>query len=184
MSAGTQGFTDTRKDTNHIGAVISKVLEARQLADDERKYAEAQAEKYQTSLEESGIQRGYFFKKALKWKFGGEFKAKKQAQLQTWKSRADLFKSAATGKSGKNNLNKFERSQAIFDMFKASDKPKTFRDKFKPLYEGFVDDPMTRPQSHWVKPGTAKKIQKATSRSNRVSKEDILNSLSAITDSI
>ena len=184
MSAGTVGFTDTRKDTNHIGAVISKVLEARQLADDERKYAEAQAEKYQTSLEESGIQRGYFFKKALKWKFGGEFKAKKQAQLQTWKSRADLFKSAATGKSGKNNLNKFERSQAIFDMFKASDKPKTFRDKFKPLYEGFVDDPMTRPQSHWVKPGTAKKIQKATSRSHRVSKEDILNSLSAITDSI
>jgi hypothetical protein len=160
------------------------VLEARQLADDERKYAEDQAEKYQTSLEESGIQRGYFFKKALKWKFGGEFKAKKQAQLQTWKSRADLFKSAATGKSGKNNLNKFERSQAIFDMFKASDKPKTFRDKFKPLYEGFVDDPMTRPQSHWVKPGTAKKIQKATSRSQRVSKEDILNSLSAITDSI
>ena len=184
MSAGTQGFTDTRKDTNHIGAVISKVLEARQLAEDERKYAEAQAEKLQTSLEESGIERGYFFKKALKWKFGGEFKAKKQAQLQTWKSRADLFKSAATGKSGKNNLNKFERSQAIFDMFKASDKPKTFRDKFKPLYEGFVDDPMTRPQSHWVKPGTAKKIQKATSRSQRVSKEDILNSLSAITDSI
>jgi hypothetical protein len=184
MSAGTQGFTDTRKDTNHIGAVISKVLEARQLAEDERKYAEAQAEKLQTSLEESGIERGYFFKKALKWKFGGEFKAKKQAQLQTWKSRADLFKSAATGKSGKNNLNKFERSQAIFDMFKASDKPKTFRDKFKPLYEGFVDDPMNRPQSHWVKPGTAKKIQKATSRSQRVSKEDILNSLSAITDSI
>ena len=184
MSAGTQGFTDTRKDTNHIGAVISKVLEARQLAEDERKYAEAQAEKLQTSLEESGIERGYFFKKALKWKFGGEFKAKKQAQLQTWKSSADLFKSAATGKSGKNNLNKFERSQAIFDMFKASDKPKTFMDKFKPLYEGFVDDPMNRPQSHWVKPGTAKKIQKATSRSQRVSKEDILNSLSAITDSI
>lgn len=184
MSAGTVGFTDTRKDTNHIGAVISKVLEARQLAEDERKYAEDQAEKFHTSLEESGIERGYFFKKALRWKFGGEFKAKKQAQLQTWKSRADLFKSAVTGKSGRNNLNKFERSQAIFDMFKASDKPKTFRDKFKPLYEGYVDNPMTRPQSHWVKPGARKKIQKATSRSNRVSKEDILNSLSAITDSI
>jgi hypothetical protein len=184
MSAGTQGFTDTRKDTNHIGAVISKVLEARKLAEQEREYAESVAEKYQTSLEESGIQRGYFFKKALRWKFGGEFKAKKQAQLQTWKSRADLFKSAATGKSGRNKLNKFERSQAIFDMFKSGDKPKTFRDKFKPLYEGFVDDPMARPQSHWVKPGARKKIQKATSRSNRVSKEDILNSLSAITDSI
>jgi hypothetical protein len=186
MSAGTQGFTDTRQDTNHIGSVISRILEARQLAEDERKYAEAQADKYQTSLEEAGVKRGDFFKKALRWKFGGEFKQKKLSQLNTWKKRGDLLKSAATGKSGRNKLNKIERSQALFDMFKASDKPKTFRDKFKPLYEGFVDDPMVRPMSQLVKPGTAKKIQKATtSRSNkRVSKEDILNSISSITDAI
>jgi len=189
MSAGTQGFTDTRQDTNHIGSVISRILEARQLAEDERKYAEAQADKYQTSLEEAGVKRGDFFKKALRWKFGGEFKQKKLSQLNTWKKRGDLLKSAATGKSGRNKLNKIERSQALFDMFKASDKPKTFRDKFKPLYEGFVDDPMmrpTKPKSHIVKPGTAKKIQKAlTSRSNkRVSKEDILDSISSITDAI
>lgn len=186
MSAGTQGFTDTRQDTNHIGSVISRILEARQLAEDERKYAEAQADKYQTSLEESGVKRGDFFKKALRWKFGGEFKQKKISQLNTWKKRGDLLKSAATGKSGRNKLNKIERSQALFDMFKASDKPKTFRDKFKPLYEGFVDDPMMRPKSHIVKPGTAKKIQKATTSrsSTRVSKEDILNSISSITDAI
>ena len=189
MSAGTQGFTDTRQDTNHIGSVISRILEARQLAEDERKYAEAQADKYQTSLEEAGVKRGDFFKKALRWKFGGEFKQKKLSQLNTWKKRGDLLKSAATGKSGRNKLNKIERSQALFDMFKASDKPKTFRDKFKPLYEGFVDDPMmrpTKPKSHIVKPGTAKKIQKAiTSRSKkRVSKEDILDSLAGITEAI
>lgn len=186
MSAGTQGFTDTRQDTNHIGSVISRILEARQLAEDERKYAEAQADKYQTSLEEAGVKRGDFFKKALRWKFGGEFKQKKLSQLNTWKKRGDLLKSAATGKSGRNKLNKIERSQALFDMFKASDKPKTFRDKFKPLYEGFVDDPMVRPMSQLVKPGTAKKIQKATTSKSkkRVSKEDILDSLAGITEAI
>lgn len=186
MSAGTVGFTDTRTDTNHIGSVISRILEARQLAEDERKYAEAQADKYQTSLEEAGIKRGDFFKKALRWKFGGEIKQKKLSQINTWKKRGGLLKTAATGKSGKNKLNRFERSQVLFDMFKASDKPKSFRDKFKPLYEGFVDDPMLRPMSHLVKPGTVKKIQKATtSKSNkRVSKEDILDSIAGITNAI
>lgn len=184
MSAGTTGFTDTRKDTSHIGSVISKIIEARKLAEKEREYAESIAEKYQTSLEEAGIKRGYFFKKALRWKFGGEFKQKKLAQVSTWKTRGGLLKSALTGKSGKNKLSKFERSQAIFDMFKAKDKPKTFRDKFKPLYEGFVDDPMLRPMSHLVKPGTAKKTQQAISRKKRVSKEDILDSLGAVTESI
>lgn len=184
MSAGTVGFTDTRKDTNHIGRVISRIIEARKLAEEERAYAESIANRYQTSLEEAGIERGYFFKKALRWKFGGEFKQKKLAQVSTWKTRGGLLKTALTGKSGKNKLSKFERSQAIFDMFKANDKPKTFRDKFRPLYEGFVDDPMLRPMSHWVKPGTAKKIQKATTRKKRVSKEDILDSLGAVTESI
>lgn len=186
MSAGTQGFTDTRQDTNHIGSVISRIIEARQLAEDERKYAEAQAKKNKTTLEEAGVKRGDFFKKALRWKFGGEFKQKKLSQLNTWKKRGSLLKSAATGKSGGNKLNKFERSQAIFDMFKASDKPKTFRDKFKPFYKGLVKDPAVKPKSELVKPGTAKKIQKAiTSRSKkRVSKEDILDSLAGITEAI
>jgi hypothetical protein len=186
MSAGTVGFTDTRTDTNHIGSVISRILEARQLAEDERKYAEAQADKYQTSLEEAGIKRGDFFKKALRWKFGGEIKQKKLSQINTWKKKGGLLKTAATGKSGKNKLNRFERSQVLFDMFKASDKPKSFRDKFKPLYEGFVDDPLLRPMSHLVKPGTAKKIQKATTSKSkkRVSKEDILDSIAGITNAI
>lgn len=184
MSAGTQGFTDTRLDTNHIGKVISKILEARKLAEEERTYAESVAEKYQTSLEEAGIQRGYFFKKALRWKFGGEYKQKKLGQVKKWKSRGGLLKDAITGKSGKNKLNKFERAQALFDMFKAGDKPGTFRDKFKPLYQGFVDDPMVRPMSPLVKPGSEKKTQSALSRKKRVSKEDILDSLGAITESI
>ena len=186
MSAGTVGFTDTRKDTDHIGSVISRILEARQLAEDERKYAEAQAKKNKTTLEEAGIKRGDFFKKALRWKFGGEFKQKKLSQLNTWKKRGSLLKGVATGNSKGNKLNRFERSQALFDMFKASDKPKTFRDKFKPLYKGFVKDPVVKPKSELVKPGTAKKIQKATtSKSNkRVSKEDILDSIAGITNAI
>jgi len=186
MSAGTVGFTDTRKDTNHIGSVISRILEARQLAEDERKYAEAQAKKNKTTLEEAGIKRGDFFKKALRWKFGGEFKQKKLSQLNTWKKRGSLLKGVATGNSKGNKLNRFERSQALFDMFKASDKPKTFRDKFKPLYKGFVKDPAVKPKSELVKPGTAKKIQKATTSKSkkRVSKEDILDSIAGITNAI
>jgi len=186
MSAGTVGFTDTRKDTNHIGSVISRILEARQLAEDERKYAEAQAKKNKTTLEEAGIKRGDFFKKALRWKFGGEFKQKKLSQLNTWKKRGSLLKGVATGNSKGNKLNRFERSQALFDIFKASDKPKSFRDKFKPLYKGFVKDPAVKPKSELVKPGTAKKIQKATTSKSkkRVSKEDILDSIAGITNAI
>jgi hypothetical protein len=186
MSAGTVGFTDTRTDTNHIGSVISRILEARQLAEDERKYAEAQAKKNKTTLEEAGIKRGDFFKKALRWKFGGEFKQKKLSQLNTWKKRGSLLKGVATGNSKGNKLNRFERSQALFDIFKASDKPKSFRDKFKPLYQGFVKDPAVKPKSELVKPGTAKKIQKATTSKSkkRVSKEDILDSIAGITNAI
>lgn len=186
MAAGTQGFTDTRLDTDHIGIVISKILEARKLAEDERKYAEAQAEKYQTSLEEAGISRGYFFKKALRWKFGGEYKEKKLSQLKTWKTKGKLLKTAVTGKAGQNKLNKFERAQAVFDMFQASDKPKSFRDKFKPLYEGYVDDPALRPQSKLVGPSSAEKFKPKTGSSDkkRVTKEDILNSIIGIAQAI
>lgn len=185
MSAGTQGFTDTRLDTNHIGQVISRIIEARKLAEKERAYAESVAEKYQTSLEEAGIQRGYFFKKALRWKFGGEFKQKKLGQVKKWKTRGGLLKNAITGKSGKDKLDKFQRAQAVFDMFKSGDKPATFRDKFKPLYQGFVDDPMLRPMSKLVEPGTAKKTKDAVNgKKKRVSKEDILDSLGAVTESI
>lgn len=186
MSAGTEGFIDTRLDTNHIGAVIGKILEARKLAETEREYAERQAEKYQTSVEEAGYGKGYFFKQALRFKFGGEYKQKKLAQLNTFKQRGKLLKTAISGKSGQNKLDGTERTQALFDMFNTSDKPKTFRDKFKDIYSGFVDDPMTRPRSKLIDPSSAKKIQKATtSRSrSRVNKEDILSSLSSIAGGI
>lgn len=186
MSAGTEGFIDTRLDTNHIGAVIGKILEARKLAETEREYAERQAEKYQTSVEEAGYGKGYFFKQALRFKFGGEYKQKKLAQLNTFKQRGKLLKTAISGKSGQNKLDGTERTQALFDMFNTSDKPKTFRDKFKDIYSGFVDDPMTRPRSKLIDPSSAKKIQKATtSRSrSRVNKEDILGSLSSIVGAI
>ena len=186
MSAGTEGFIDTRLDTNHIGAVIGKILEARKLAETEREYAERQAEKYQTSVEEAGYGKGYFFKQALRFKFGGEYKQKKLAQLNTFKQQGKLLKTAISGKSGQNKLDGTERTQALFEMFNTRDKPKTFRDKFKDMYSGFVDDPMTRPQSKLIDPSSAKKIQKATTSrgKSRVNKEDILSSLSSIAGAI
>jgi hypothetical protein len=188
MAAGTQGFIDTRKDTDHIGMVVGKILEARKLAEDERKYAEQMAEKYQTSLEEAGIKRGYFFKKALGYKFGGEYKEKKLAQLEAFKKRASFLKSATTGKSGRNKLNLQERGQAIFDMMGVKSKSPSFRDRFTKLYEGFVDDPLLRPKSDLVKPGTAKKFKKVVfgdpENKKKISKEDILSSLLLISQAL
>jgi hypothetical protein len=66
MAAFTEGFTDTSGQKDHIGAIISKVLAARQMAEQERNYAQEQLQKQDpdASLEDFGIKRGYFFKKA------------------------------------------------------------------------------------------------------------------------
>ena len=60
MAAFTEGFEDTRGSTDHLGAVVSKVMQARRMADEEKQRAEALAERNQTSLEEAGIEMGHF----------------------------------------------------------------------------------------------------------------------------
>ena len=65
MAAFTEGFEDTRGSVDHFGAVVSKVMQARRMADEEKQRAEALAERNQTSLEEAGIEMGHFFKAAL-----------------------------------------------------------------------------------------------------------------------
>ena len=56
MAGFTEGFSDTSGHRDHIGAVISKVLVARQMAEKERAHAEAIAETQDTSLAEAGIE--------------------------------------------------------------------------------------------------------------------------------
>ena len=76
MAAGTVGYTDTRGNKDYTSMIASQIgrrlKEASNMASEERAYAEDQAEKGGTSLSEAGIGRGYFFKRALGSRFGGD----------------------------------------------------------------------------------------------------------------
>ena len=60
----------------------SRVNQAANLAADERAYASAMAEAGGTSLEEAGIGRGYFFKRALGSRFGGDAVARTRGRFE------------------------------------------------------------------------------------------------------
>ena len=77
MAAGNVGYSDTRSFSGGLGEKIAKgirdkITNASQLANKERSFAEAEAEKQGTSLSEAGIGRGFFFKYALGAHFGGD----------------------------------------------------------------------------------------------------------------
>ncbi len=77
MASGNVGYTDTRSFSGSLLGDIAKGIGGRikgaaQMARDERGFAEDQAEKQDTSLDEAGIGTGYFFKRALGSKFGGD----------------------------------------------------------------------------------------------------------------
>ena len=94
MAAFTEGFTDTTKPgKDHIGSMISKVLAARKMAREERELAEAKAKKAgYDSLEEVGVEKGFFFKAALKNKFGGSYISGKKQDIQQAVDRVKLLK--------------------------------------------------------------------------------------------
>ena len=77
MAAGNVGYTDTRSFSGSLLGDIARgigdrVKGAAQMARGERAFAEEQAEKQDTSLDEAGIGKGYFFRRALGSKFGGD----------------------------------------------------------------------------------------------------------------
>ena len=76
MPSGTAALQDTRGYKDYFGEIASAIKNrtkaAAQMARKERAYAEEQAEKQDTSLDEAGIGKGYFFKKALGSTFGGD----------------------------------------------------------------------------------------------------------------
>jgi len=76
MPSGTAALQDTRGYKNYLGEVASAIknrtISAAKMARKERAYAEEQAEKQDTSLDEAGIGKGYFFKRALGSTFGGD----------------------------------------------------------------------------------------------------------------
>ena len=85
MAASTVAYTDTTGNKDYLGMIASQIgkrlKQASDMASDERAFAESQAEKNNTSLEEAGIGRGYFFGRALGSRFGGDRIARTRGRL-------------------------------------------------------------------------------------------------------
>ena len=85
MAAGTVGYTDTRGNKDYTSIIASQIgkrlKEASDMAADERAFASKKAEEGGTSLEEAGIGKGYFFKKALGSRFGGDKIARTKGRM-------------------------------------------------------------------------------------------------------
>ena len=99
MAAFTEGFSNSGagegKLGQHLGKVISMVLEARQMASDERREAQKKLSEQapNLTLEDFGIDKGYFFKKALQHEFGGAFIDEKKENLKKLFSARKILKS-------------------------------------------------------------------------------------------
>ena len=174
MAAFTEGFEDTRGSTDHFGAVVSKVMQARRMADEEKQRAEALAERNQTSLEEAGIEMGHFFKAALFHEFGGNWIADKKEGLSNLKTRIGFLRNPRSG------------------FFKALDyKPQKksslerYRDALG-MSDIMIDDPALRPRSSYPRQQPGESVAKAASSGTKkkVSREDILTAVSEITKSL
>ena len=186
MSAGTEGYVDTRGSStfleDSIGTMISKVLAAKVLADKERKFAQKKA--LEQGIDEaqfnSMFPRGDFFKKALVGEFGG-FKLKKKKQ-----ELAALYRKALL--VGKVTKNKRLRGKVVGQLkqsliySKANLKnAKRFRSQFD--YTDYED--YLAPQSEKI-PSTRKRVKNAIDGGGgkRVSREQIIESIDAIAKSI
>ena len=85
MAASTVGYIDTTGNRDYLGMIAGQIgrrlKEASDMASDERGYAEEKAGDGGTSLSEAGIGRGYFFKRALGSRFGGDRIARTKGRL-------------------------------------------------------------------------------------------------------
>ena len=85
MAASTVAYTDTTGNKDYLGMIASQIgrrlREASDMASEERAYAERKAEEGGTSLDEAGIGKGYFFKRALGSRFGGDAIARTKGRM-------------------------------------------------------------------------------------------------------
>lgn len=168
MGRGTQGFEYLGGDGgNPVGSAIRRILAAREMAENERQYAEKIAEKNDTSLDEAGVEKGYFFKKALGHQFGGDAIASKKEDLNNLVERGKLLK------------NPRENFWKVFKKQKKTSSLQRFRAQFD--YTAVIDDPSQKPSEATpttpVAEGSAQKVTKATRGSGKVSKEELFQHL-------
>ena len=85
MAASTVAYTDTTGNKDYLGMIAGQIgrrlKEASDMASNERAYAEEKAEEGGTSLSEAGIGKGYFFKRALGSRFGGDAIARTKGRM-------------------------------------------------------------------------------------------------------
>ena len=85
MAASTVAYTDTTGNKDYLGMIAGQIgrrlKEASDMASDERAYAEGKAGDGGTSLSEAGIGRGYFFRRALGSRFGGDRIARTKGRM-------------------------------------------------------------------------------------------------------
>ena len=127
MAAFTEGFTDTTGGgPGEIGSMISRAIAARRFAQRERKLAEEKAKKAgYDSLEEIGVKRGYFFKRALQSKFGGSYLSGKKQDLGATIDRVKLLKNPKA-----NFWNFIDNTDADGNAVKKLTKVERFRKQF------------------------------------------------------
>lgn len=206
MAAFTEGFQDTTGGKSHLGSLISKAIAARRFAEDERKLAEEKAKKAgYDSLEEIGVEKGYFFKAALKSKFGGSYLTGKKQDIKAAVDRVKLLKNPKSqfwnfvdnrdseGKEVKK-LNEVERFRKQFDnyAFVSAKRPPEKEVKAETEVVPKKMSPFQLEQSRKAKTEeamlakTEAKIAKAASGGGggRVTREDILTAVTAIASSL
>jgi len=117
MAAGTVAYTDTTGNKDYLGMIASQIgrrlKEASDMASNERAYAEGQAETGGTSLSEAGIGKGYFFRRALGSRFGGDAIARTKGRMGIGGAGTDPtgnFKSRFRGGFDYNVVNEIQQS--------------------------------------------------------------------------
>ena len=180
MAAFTEGFSDSGagegKGGQHLGKVISMVLEARQLASDERRQAQKKLSEQapELTLEDFGIDQGYFFKKALQHEFGGAFIDEKKENLKKLLSARKILKSKKKIYVTARNFLRENSRFASVDSKRAA----SFRKKFNYKVEG-VESPAGLED-------TPKKVAKSASGGGGSprTKQDFLTAITEIAKSL
>ena len=185
MAAFTEGFSSTvdyDKGPGHMGAAISKVLAARKFARQEREVAEEKAKKAgYDSLEELGVEKGYFFKSALKSKFGGSYITGKKQDIKQAVDRVKLLKNPKA-----QFWNFVDNRDADGKAVKTKNATQRFREQFDNYNFVSAKRPPedVEPQEEKV-PNTGEETAEAASGSKqRVSREDILSAVNKIAASL
>ena len=185
MAAFTEGFSSTvdyDKGPGHMGAAISKVLAARKFARQEREVAEEKAKKAgYDSLEELGVEKGYFFKSALKSKFGGSYITGKKQDIRQAVDRVKLLKNPKA-----QFWNFVDNRDADGKAVKTKNATQRFREQFDNYNFVSAKRPPedVEPQEEKV-PNTGEETAEAASGSKqRVSREDILSAVNKIAASL